>query len=899
MTSLDAALDYASRGWAPIPLELGGKKPRARAWQNARHTVEELPKQFSNGANIGVLTGAPSGGLVDVDLDTPEAAALAPTFLPDTAAVFGRDGKPRSHCFYLASIPKTIRYQHPTARTADGKRVTLLELRSTGGQTMVPPSVHPSGEVVRWDESGEPAAVEASELLRDVGQLAAAALVAQAWPQSGARHDLALALAGVLLGWLDWDDEPASEFIRAVAEVAGDEEVEDRVAAVATTRACLAEGKAYTGLAHLGELLDKRVVRRIVQWLGGSMRNRAAPAAQGTYAATDGGMVLRRTTEHGAVQEIPLSNFAARITAERIDDDGTEAQVLFALEVQRRGRVRTGEVAAGDFASMAWVARIGGAECIQHPAPYARDHLRAAIQTVSLPVPEERRYTHTGWRDDLGADIGPVYLHAAGALGAKGSVPGVEVRLPAPLAPLELPEPPADPRPALRASLGMLGVAPLGVTLPVFATIYRVVLGGMDASAAIVGPTGAGKSELAALAQQHFGPGFAARHLPGNWSGTANFTEGLGFAAKDALCVVDDWAPGAGRQNRDKLEAAADRLFRNQGNRAGRGRMRADGTLRPEKAPRGMFLMTGEDLPAGQSVRARIAIVELGPEAMDWRVLSSAQADAAAGRYAEAMAGYICWLAGRYDAMRAALPAQVAALRARAAGQHRRTPDLVAQLAMGLRSFADYAVSAGLWTAAEADASWEAWWTVLQDVGERQVIYQSGADPARRFVELVGVVVASGAGHFATFTGEAPADDPERWGWRLRTTEAGTRWEDGQYLDALGSPVAPVYVPQGPRLGWLDPARGHLLLVAEACYAAAQRLAREGPEGLTVGLTALKKRLHEAGYLEATETRGGKTYLEVRRGIAGARVAVLVMRADVFAGEGATSEGEGATDSTA
>ena len=54
-----------------------------------------LPEYF-NGAeqNIGVLLGDPSGHTVDVDLDCPEALALAGWFLPPTGCKFGRLTRP-------------------------------------------------------------------------------------------------------------------------------------------------------------------------------------------------------------------------------------------------------------------------------------------------------------------------------------------------------------------------------------------------------------------------------------------------------------------------------------------------------------------------------------------------------------------------------------------------------------------------------------------------------------------------------------------------------------------------------------------------------------------------------------------------------------------------------------
>src|SRR5262249_6141580 len=158
------------------------------------------------------------------------------------------------------------------------------------------------------------------------------------------------------------------------------------------------------------------------------------------------------------------------------------------------------------------------------------------------------------------------------------------------------------------------------------------------------GPTGQGKTELAALAQQHYGAGLDARHLPGSWASTGNALEGLAFAAAHALLTVDDFAPTGSPADVQRFHREADRLLRAQGNRAGPQGMRPDGGLRPAKPPRGIILSTGEDVPRGQSLRARLLVMELAPGELDWARLTACQGDAAAGLYAQALAGYLRWL---------------------------------------------------------------------------------------------------------------------------------------------------------------------------------------------------------------------------------------------------------------
>ena len=114
----------------------------------------------------------------------------------------------------------------------------------------------------------------------------------------------------------------------------------------------------------------------------------------------------------------------------------------------------------------------------------------------------------------------------------------------------------------------MLDVAPDRVTVPLLAAAFRSVLGGVDHSISLTGSTGVGKSELAALLQQHFGGKLDARHLPANWSSTANAIEGMAFACKDVLLVIDDFAPGGARSDVDKAHRDAARIFRSQGNRS-------------------------------------------------------------------------------------------------------------------------------------------------------------------------------------------------------------------------------------------------------------------------------------------------------------------------------------------
>jgi hypothetical protein len=102
-------------------------------------------------------------------------------------------------------------------------RATLIELRgvspdgSIGLQTVVPPSIHESGESVRFEQrfDGTPANVDADVLVSAVRKVAAAAVLARHWPTKGSRHHAFLALAGVLAR-SEWSLDDAKTLHRVI-----------------------------------------------------------------------------------------------------------------------------------------------------------------------------------------------------------------------------------------------------------------------------------------------------------------------------------------------------------------------------------------------------------------------------------------------------------------------------------------------------------------------------------------------------------------------------------------------------------------------------------------------------------------------------------------------------------
>ena len=192
-----AVADLCAAGLAVCKPGQREKKPTYRGW--SARSLEA--KDFGPAGQVGIMGGPlsdfgrPGHALVILDLDAADAIEKADQYLPDTSMVEGRLGKPRSHRYYLVpcdTIPKWAISQAaqaaPAAIEATGHAGAFTKsfqstddkeafrFIGTGGQVVVPPSMHDSGERREWHvgRRGEPAIVPFGELWDAACDLAAA-----------------------------------------------------------------------------------------------------------------------------------------------------------------------------------------------------------------------------------------------------------------------------------------------------------------------------------------------------------------------------------------------------------------------------------------------------------------------------------------------------------------------------------------------------------------------------------------------------------------------------------------------------------------------------------------------------------------------------------------------------
>ncbi|MBX9581125.1 MAG: bifunctional DNA primase/polymerase, partial [Gemmataceae bacterium] len=152
---LDTALWLLRHGLWPVPVRPAGKAPLGPGWGLRRPSPGGLAATYAGhpGAGVGVLLG-PAGGVVDLEVDDPAAAApllarLFPGGPPPTAGWQSPRGR---HWLFrwhpgLAGLPAVV---HPPGGGLE------LRLGGPGKQVMsvCPPTPGPDGAARRWDRAG-------------------------------------------------------------------------------------------------------------------------------------------------------------------------------------------------------------------------------------------------------------------------------------------------------------------------------------------------------------------------------------------------------------------------------------------------------------------------------------------------------------------------------------------------------------------------------------------------------------------------------------------------------------------------------------------------------------------------------------------------------------------------
>jgi hypothetical protein len=622
---------------------------------------------------------------------------------------------------------------------------------------------------------------------------------------------------------------------------------------------------------------------------GGSGSGKEEASRFGDYAIIAGAFHQIKSVRTGpdgqGFVEIPLCDFVCQIIEEVTQDDGLQDQSFLRIEGRRNDGLPlpSVDVPANKFYSTQanWVNEHYGTLAFVYPGASKRDNLRAAIHLYSKlkgDVPRRHVFRYTGWKriNDQWH-----YLTGSGAITAKGLQENVQVdlgtghmgryALPAPFDRQQV-------KAALKTVLSLLAICPgkLHIGAALLAAVARAPLGEChptDFALFIHGVTGAKKSAITAIPLAFFGD-FNARRFPANFSDTDNDIETKAFQVKDGCFVIDDFKPSVNQSEAAKVHAKAERLIRNTGNQAGRGRRGSDMQAKAAPYNRSMTLITGEDLPKGQSLLGRLLILELTRADVDTNTLTKLQEAAEAGQLAGFMAAYLQWLVPRLDDLKKQFPQAVtsfrnAAIRDGFATSHPRAPEIYANLVAGADLFLDFLTDIGALDSETSSGTMLDIERYLQGAFTEQAAYQHEQDEVERFLELLRASFASGNAHIACRLNQGPPPSrPHAWGWR------------SDVVDIAGDKI---YKPTGDCIGWYCDKQREVWLEQNAAFAVAQRFAKMQGDPFLLSPASLWRRMGEKELVLATEARAnGTKQLNVKRVIGGRSKRVMILSADLI-----------------
>ena len=558
-----------------------------------------------------------------------------------------------------------------------------------------------------------------------------------------------------------------------------------------------------------------------------------------------------------------LCNFIAEITHEVTKVDGQNSFKTLLVQGQQSDGTYFPpvDIEASRFDSMEWLMPHWGPKAIINVGPKSKDHVAAAIKSLST-YEMKTVYLHTGW---IFHAKKYAYLSASGGITANGYSPDFATELSGSLNNYELPAPCADMEVPVTKFLELFSdLIDDGTGLVILSGAFRSIFSEFvpcTVSLYLQGTTGTYKSAVVGVVQALFGKTFNGSNLPENWSSTGNAIEKKAALAKDAMFVVDDFVARGTQSDVARMHRDAERVLRSQGNQSGRDRMTSTTELRGANVPKGMICATGEDLPNGHSLQARLVIINMKKGSTDTGVLSQLQDYAQTGDLAQLNANFIRWIAAAADDgiieqyFNDALSSCAKQLPAEG---HARTRDNLSQMLTGLWIYLQYAVDVGVMHLEAADIfKLQAIKTVLA-LSQIQAGVDKDASDAERFVKVLQSALSMGSCHLAAQGGGSPKYHTAA-GWKLTGS--------GEYQKIEG---------QGVKVGWMNDK--HVFIDVTAAQKVVKQLSQAAGNYLGSSDRAVIKALYEANMLAEVS----KDRLTIKVTVEGQRRNLLCMDTNLF-----------------
>lgn len=458
------------------------------------------------------------------------------------------------------------------------------------------------------------------------------------------------------------------------------------------------------------------------------------------YLCTD--RIIRVGKEY-VTQTVPLCNFDIRITKRIMQDDGSINLPMLALSgiLLPNTKLKEIEIPAANFPTpQKWIYSFNK-NVIVEPGMKTKDLVRHAIEVRSTDAQEITVFAHTGWRI---IDGEMHYLSGNGSLFGNN----IYVKLSQENERYQLPSNNnIDEIEAIKTSLSFMDVAKSDLSIPLWIFTYLATLTSElsispNFSTYVFGETGQFKTAFTILALAHFGDFKDAKQLP-SFRDTINSCERRAFTLKDTLMVVDDYHPASNAIESSKMEQLAQFLVRGFGNRTGRARLNSDSSDKGRFSPRGMLIITGEELVALQSSLARIMLLIVEDGTVNQNRLTELQKKADHLPYA--MASFLRWTRTNLPEIKKKFDDTFSSIRNRFQnGSHKRLSEQIAFMIFMADILTVWLMDRGIFDSKMAKKFIENAEEIFLANADKLDKRLSQDDPAEQFIEMLRMVIIQG-----------------------------------------------------------------------------------------------------------------------------------------------------------
>ncbi|WP_326512264.1 hypothetical protein [Clostridium intestinale] len=446
----------------------------------------------------------------------------------------------------------------------------------------------------------------------------------------------------------------------------------------------------------------------------------------------------------GGDREFELCNFIILPVKIIIRDNGVDLKTVYKMKciLENGDEEKEIYISNSDLNDFKWIGMKLGVKYYISAQNDSYALLKIYISKSFKDTLQEYKYDMIGWRFVKGKYV---YLHGGGAIGMNNSnIKGEINKI------IEINNS-LNPYDALKNSLTLIDMSRnKGKTVPLFLYAHLSVLTQLFISCNarpqftlwIYGVSGSMKTSISKVFFNLFNRS-SNKEISSTFKDTQSVVEIKAFEAKDSVLLVDDYHPTTSSTEKKSMEGLASHILRMYGDGITKGRATKNMEKQREYPPRGICVITGEDVLGGESTVARYVGIEVTREDYDTNILRYHQDNPLI--FSTHMYHFINWVSCNYQHIKSQIDSKFAQHRNDGVDffRHKRFGECLAIFNLISDIFLKYCCSIGYLDSYSAGLIANDWNDVIIDTIKLHEDNSTNQDPAIMYLIAIDELIRS------------------------------------------------------------------------------------------------------------------------------------------------------------